>query len=150
LLELPAIVETDRVPRLLRREGFLQHGQRGHQRSADPDQGRHARETESVEHLDGVREPLDRRGRLGYVQQARSAREIDIVAPAGPCEQCIPALLLPVDERPRSVSPIAGEVRLRVVRKSRRKGILLRRDPVNGRIGDAGERHGAWIHLAFD
>ena len=92
LLELPALVDADRVPRLLRRDRLLEHRQRRDQRAADRHQRRQAGEPEGIERRDGMRQPLDRRRRLRHVHHARRGREIDIVAPPRPGRAARPTL----------------------------------------------------------
>src|SRR5689334_1120744 len=96
LLELPSIVDADRLPRLVGRNRLLEYRQRRDQRPADRHQRRQASQPERVERRNRLREPLNRRRRLGDVHQAGGGDEINIEAPPGPAEQLVPLLLLPI------------------------------------------------------
>src|SRR4051794_4045792 len=63
LLQLPAIVDGDRIPRLLRRKRSFLDCERGHQRAADRHQRRQPGQMKRVEGENGVAEPFDGRGR---------------------------------------------------------------------------------------
>ena len=95
-------------------------------------------------------QPVDgRRGLIDVHDPARRA-EVHVEAPPAPAEQRVPKLGLPLDERAGPFGPVAGEIGLRVARDAFGESLLVGSDPVDCRIGEAGQRHCAGVDLVLD